>query len=232
MRHTVSVFTIALLVVVGFRATSQAPDVTARSPMEIPADRQADSYAIYFQLLPKGQIEGAEWKRSLWLVEDTTLAAVPAGQPCDPGTGALSLGFNPHRAIQPPADREAEFRSLLADFDAHCHESFEFSADQLHTSLPVRLADAATQKRFEAATVAIQKADAAFIDTSARDDEFAGVAAIHTFSEVYFTPDHHLAMVYTSMWCGGQCGMSRWVVLERKDGQWNLLPWVSSFTVS
>jgi hypothetical protein len=229
MKHTLSAFTVAMIYMVGSRAASQSSEVRRKSSITMPSDRLADSYAIYSHLLPHGQIEGAEWKLTFWLLEETTVATVPADHPCDSGsdTSESVMSSNPHRDIHPPADQETAFRALLADFDAHCHERIQLTADYLHTNLPVHLADQAASKRLEAAEFQTRPSTA----TSAKQNEFAGAAGIHSFSQVYFTPDHSVAMVYTGLWCGGLCGMWRWVVLERKDGQWPL-PWVTSLTVS
>jgi len=230
MKHTLSAFTVALIYMVGSRAVSQSSEVPAQSPITMPSDRRADSYAIYSYLLPHGRIEGAEWKRTFWLVEDTTIATISADQPCDGGsdTPESVMSSSPRRDIHPSADQEAPFRALLADFDAHCHERIQLAADYLRTNLSVHLVDQAASKRFEAAEFQTRPSTA----TPVKQNEFAGAAGIHSFSQVYFTPDHSLAMVYTGMWCGGLCGMWRWVVLEHKDGQWQPLPWVTSFTVS
>jgi hypothetical protein len=63
-------------------------------------------------------------------------------------------------------------------------------------------------------------------------DEFKGAAGMHSFTAVYFNRAHTLAMTEIGMFCGGLCGNWRWVVLERKDGQWQTLPWVTMSMVS
>jgi hypothetical protein len=57
-------------------------------------------------------------------------------------------------------------------------------------------------------------------------DEFKGAAGMHSFTTVYFNSAHTLAMTEIGMYCGGLCGNWRWVVLERTNGQWHILPWV------
>ena len=49
---------------------------------------------------------------------------------------------------------------------------------------------------------------------------------MHSFTTVYFNRAHTLAMTEIGMYCGGLCGNWRWVVLERTNGQWHILPWV------
>jgi hypothetical protein len=57
-------------------------------------------------------------------------------------------------------------------------------------------------------------------------DEFKEAAGMHSFTAVNFNDAHTLAMTEIGMYCGGLCGNWRWVVLERKDGHWQVLPWV------
>jgi hypothetical protein len=237
MKHVVSAFAAAFVLAASPCAVSQSPTATPppaalpQHPIAMPSDREEDAYAIYAQLLPHGLIEWADAKRTFWLVEGTTVATVPADKPCDPAqaTDSLPFGGNPHKDIHAPEERALEFRALLADFDAHCHERIELSGDELRTNLPVHMADEATRKRFEASPFGVKKATE---QDAGNVNEFAGAAGIHSFSQVYFTPDHSLAMVFTGMWCGGLCGMWRWVVLEHKDDPWKPVPWVTSYTIS
>ena len=63
-------------------------------------------------------------------------------------------------------------------------------------------------------------------------DSFKTELPVHHFSEVFFNPNHTLALVDQGMWCGGLCGNATWVALERKGSQWVQLPWVRVFTIS
>ncbi|SEF99421.1 hypothetical protein SAMN05421819_1602 [Bryocella elongata] len=211
------------------RSTEQPPPLPLK-PIAMPADREADSYAIYSQLLPHGLIEWADAERTVWLVEDTTTTSVRSDEPCDPapGEGGGGISMSPNRAIQVPPERELEWRALLADFDAHCHERLALSADRLQPGLPVHLMDEAAMARYRSTRMGVTQEQASQLNAH----EFDGAAGMHSFSEVYFTPDHRLALVHTGMWCGGLCGMWAWVVLEHVDGKWKPLPWVHSFTIS
>jgi hypothetical protein len=55
---------------------------------------------------------------------------------------------------------------------------------------------------------------------------------MHSFTAVYFNRAHTLAMTEIGMYCGGLCGNWRWVVLERANGEWHILPWVHMVTFS
>jgi hypothetical protein len=57
-------------------------------------------------------------------------------------------------------------------------------------------------------------------------------AALHRFTEVFFNANHTLALVEEGMWCGSLCGNWTWVVLERRDGRWQMMPWVNATAVS
>jgi hypothetical protein len=195
-------------VAVAAAAIAQQP-ATAPKPISMPSDRAADSYAIYSLLLPSNAIEGSDAPRTFWLIEDTTLA----------GCG------DPKGAIQAPKGREADLQALVDDCNRHRGEAIALSADGFHTALPVRLADETARKRFRS-SVQFGGADAA------AKAEFDGSAGMHMFSQVYFNPNHSLAMVCFGIYCGELCGQSTWVVLERKDGKWVRLPWAIMSVIS
>lgn len=196
------------LLLVAATALAQEP---GPKPVPMASDRMADSYAIYSQLLPSDAIEWGDAARTVWLVEDATVTQVG----------------NPRKDIKAPAGREADLQALFEDYDRHKDEVISLAANGFHTDLPVRLADAAMQKRFQNPWVP-GPAPGTLVQTP----EFQHVAGMHSFSQVYFNPSHTLAMVYFGMYCGGLCGEWRWVVLERKDGKWVDAPWVHSFMMS
>ena len=180
-------------------------------PIPVPADRAQDSYQIYSQLLKSGPIEWRDADRKQWLIEATT-NAVPLDADC-----AQNTSLSPRGAVQPPQNRQAEWNELLADFDRHCHDVIELDRDLFKTELPVRLLTAADKRRFDP-----QKPPA----------EFADGAGLHQFTQVFFNASHTLAAVKQGMWCGSLCGNWQWVVLERRQNQWVILPWVVTFEVS
>jgi hypothetical protein len=57
-------------------------------------------------------------------------------------------------------------------------------------------------------------------------------AGLHRFTEVFFNANHTLALVEEGMWCGSLFGNWTWVVLERRDGRWQMMPWVNATAVS
>ena len=187
-------------------------------PTLLPGDRPVDSYAIYSQLLKSGPIEWRDVSRTQWLIEDTT-SAIPLDVACHPASGADSMVMNPHEAVKPPEDRQAEWKEVLADFDQHCHDVIQLDQNGFRTELPVRLLNADDKRRF-------------MQDPIKPPAEFADGAGLHLFSEVFFNTNHTLALVEEGMWCGALCGNWTWVVLARGEGRWAMLPWVRTYAIS
>ncbi len=194
-----------LLIVVGLavqKTQGQGNDGSPRvlQPKLMPGDRGADSYTIYSQLLKEGPIEWREVKRSEWLLESTT-SAVPTENPCRPNSEAESSGVNPHFAVKAPQDRQAEWNQVLADYDEHCHDLIQLDRDSFKTELPVHLVNPEDTRKME------DPLKAAPVRAS---------GGMHHFSEVFFNPNHTLALVNQGMWCGGLCGNATWVVLPHR----------------
>lgn len=164
--------------------------------------------------------------RSQWLVEDTT-KAVPLDNPC-----ASGLNMNPHQSINPPQERQRDFAEVLADYDAHCHDRYQLDGSNLRLKLPVRLLDEDARERYVSGVSGYMPPGNDIMRAPPTPDQFKGSAGMHSFTAVFFNRAHTLAMTEIGMYCGGLCGMWRWVVLERKNGEWQVLPWVVSFTVS
>lgn len=190
------------------------PSQTPRyaQPMPMPGDRVQDSYAIYSQLLKTGPIEWRDVDRKQWLILETT-NAVRIDVACD----AENRGMSPRGAVKAPGDRQTEWNEVLADYDQHCHDVIELDRDSFRTELPVRLLNAEDQRRF---------------DPQRPPAEFADGAGLHQFTQVFFNANHSLAAVKEGMWCGSLCGNWMWVVLERRQGRWVMLPWVVLSEVS
>ena len=188
----------------------------------MPPDRAEDSYTIYSQLMPGKEYEPEGWPRKLWLIEETTATLVPPEQSCSPDVpGELE---NPHNAVKAPADREADLQEVLRDFDRHCHERITLTPESFRLPVPFRLLDDASQRRFWESRLAKPG--------QLPSKEFDGAPGLNSFSEVYFNAHHTLAMVFAGQPCGPTCGSWYWVVLEKTDGQWRSLPWVTAMTMS
>jgi hypothetical protein len=207
-------------------AQQPKPSPPEFQPKPMPEDRIADSYAIYSQLLPGNEIEWGDAPRSQWLVEDTT-TAMPPDKPCV--TGDM---MNPHQAITAPQQRQEDFAEVLADYDAHCHDRYQLDASKLQLKLPVRLLDEDARKRYVSGVSRYIPPSNDIMRAPPTPEQFKGAAGMHSFTAVFFNRAHTLAMTEIRMYCGGLCGMSSWVVLEKKNGKWQTLPWVHTFVIS
>jgi hypothetical protein len=186
-------------------------------------DRADDSYVIYAQLLKSGPIEWRGARRKQWLLEATT-NAMPLEVSCAPvaehaGMNRLAGPMEPHTSVQAPPERKTEWDEVLDDYDRHCHDVVQLDASELKTEIPVRLLNDKETQAFRANPIHPPA-------------EFADGAGLHRFTQVYFNAHHTLALVEQGMWCGGLCGNWRWVVLEKKDGEWKPLPWVHTSMIS
>jgi len=204
------------------------PDGEAQLPaVPMPQDRAVDSYRIYSVLLPVGELANPGWSRELWLLSDTTVALVPANQPClpqsaDPGS------MNPHVALQPPPEGMQDFAELLEDFDRRCHERVHLTAESFNLVVPLRLLTQTEQDDF----IRERFDPDAGMEGDLLTARYKGAPGLSRFSEVYFNAHHTVAMVYASGWCGGICAQSFWQVLKFEDGTWKLLGWSSSAIMS
>jgi hypothetical protein len=196
------------------------PQTKALPPIPMPQDRATDSYRIYSIMLPVGELADPGWSRDLWLLSDTTLALVPADQPCL-SQDIDGINMNPHVAVEPPPDQVQDFYEMLADFDRRCHERIQLTPDAFNLVVPLRLLSQAEQdefirKRFD--PNAGSEADALIA-------QYRGAPGLSRFSQVYFNSHHTVAMVYAAGWCGGLCAQSYWQVLGLQDGSWKRLHW-------
>jgi hypothetical protein len=209
--RTFSLVLICIALVAQLRAQPSETPRHAQS-MPMPGDRAQDSYAIYSQLLKGGPIEWRDVDRKQWLIEGTTNAVR-----LDVDCRAENTGMSPRGGVKAPEDRQAEWNEILADYDQHCHDVIELERENFRTDLPVRLLNAEDKRRFDP-----QKPSA----------EFADGAGLHQFTQVFFNANHTLAAVKEGMWCGTLCGNWTWVVLERRQDRWVMLPWIVQSEIS
>lgn len=202
---------------------------TPAAPMA--EDRDA-SYRIYSSLLPLGETASQGWPRGLWLVEDKTVTVVRQDHPCVPPASSNPLGhlddsMNPHFAVHPPDIYQKDFDEILADFDAHCHESTPLDPDPKlwGLSATLRLLTPEEQKEFRS-TRSREPHDQAAVE------KYKGAPALYGFSEVYFNARHTVALVYATHWCGNLCGQGLWIALALENGHWKRLPWNATTWIS
>lgn len=206
---------VLLLTCLGFAALLPGqPDETPHlaQAMPMPGDRAEDSYAIYSQLLKGGPYKWGNGYTKQWLVEGTT-NAIPLGAACNPAPEDPPMEMSPREAVKAPEDRQGEWNEVLADFDRHCHDVIQLEQKGFKTELPVHLLNAEDMRRYRH-------------EAAKPTAEFADAAGLHRFTEVFFNTNHTLALVEADMRCGSLCGHTSWVVLERREGRWEMVQWV------
>jgi hypothetical protein len=191
----------------------------------IPLEKRMESYAIYANLLPNGEMAARQWPHAMWFVRDLTVSPVPGDEPCRPAPGSEGGMMNPHEYIHPTADREQDFKEILEDFDQHCHDHLMLQPDIWHSETPVRLLTPEEQREAQETQFGT-RGDA---DLGAK---YKGASAIFGFSEVYFNAHHTVALVFLTDWCGNLCGHLSWLALALEDGKWKPLPWQMPFGIS
>ena len=196
------------------------------TPQTMPQGRAADSYAIYSDLLPGRQIEWGDVPRTFWLLEAATKAE-PLDRSC-----ATSGMMNPHEAIRAPEKDQTNLAEMLADFDKSCHERYQLDASRFRLKLPLRLLDEQGQKRYAGHVSGYLPPSNNIMQAPPTPEEFKGAAGLHSFTAVYFNHAHTMAMTEIGMYCGGLCGNWRWVVLQRSNGRWTILPWTGMTMMS
>jgi hypothetical protein len=163
----------------------------------------------------------------MWLVQDTTITAIPPDEPCQgkPGATHFESSMNPHVGVHPPEDQRQDFNEILTDFDLHCHDRVALDPHKFTLSPPVRMLNPQQQKAFRISRSGEPKDPAIAA-------KYKGAPALYAFSEVYFNLHHTVALVYATHWCGNLCGEGFWLAFGLKDGKWQPLPWNSTHWIS
>ncbi|HEY0757757.1 MAG TPA: hypothetical protein VGD59_00725 [Acidisarcina sp.] len=204
--------------------------VAPLAPIAMPADRAAESYAIYSSLLPIGEIANAGWEHELWLVEEATTTLASPDRPCSklPGAGDSSWAaqFDPRTAAQPDAAHQHDYAEILDDYFLNCHERIMLDPEAWKTTAPVRLLDRQQQEEFRGSRATFHGKDEAVVA------KYKRASALFAFSRVYFNAHHTVAMVFVSQWCGSLCGEDYWQAVELVDGRWKRLDWATTHGVS
>jgi hypothetical protein len=174
-----------------------------------PADKEKDVYDIYSLLLDHPKTSHGPDNNPRILIAGTTVPGVPS-EPC----------------VRPPKGREAEFQEVLADFQARSATQRKLRP-AFSLAKPYFLLGSEEVSAFEKDHMGIRELG------SARNPQFEGVADLFRLSDVYFNHRRTLALTAVASWCGGLCGLMRWVALEKqKDGGWQELPWISCSAIA
>ena len=115
------------------------------------------------------------------------------------------------KAVVAPAERQAEWKEVLDDFTAHCHDRYLLDASYLRLGLPLHLLGKDAQSRYWQGVAGFMPPKNNIMLAPPTPDEFKGAAGLHSFSAVYFNRKHTLAATYFGMGCGSLCGNWTWV---------------------
>ena len=64
-------------------------------------------------------------------------------------------------------------------------------------------------------------------------ERYPGAEHLLIFSDVFFNRKRTAALVNIDSWCGGLCGVSRWIAFEKGDeGVWQMRPWAQYVAVA
>lgn len=169
----------------------------------MPADRAADSYAIYSMLMP-GQVFSsmAPDQNRQWAIAEVTVNEQDRN-PAIPPQGQLKA----------PPDHVQAFNEAVGDYQAN-----RFVRVQL-TQKPLKV-DHSFVLLAPDQVDALRAAKTSPTATSEEQTQWAGYPGITFFSEVYFDTHHTAALVFMNDWCSHLCAAGSWVYLEKQGGRW------------
>jgi hypothetical protein len=182
---------------------AQGPAPQSSSAIPMPADRAADSYAIYSLLMP-GEIFSsfAPEQTQRWTIADTTVNETDRN-PAVPPEGQLKA----------PPDNVAAFHEAVKDYQTNKYQRVLLTAEPFRINHPFSLLIPAEVDELRLSRTAANP-------NSAVQAKYIGVPGITFFSEVYFNTKHTAALVYINDWCASLCAAGQWVYLEKHKGYW------------
>ena len=194
---------ICALIIACFFAASAGTGVLADSDaIPMPADRAADSYAIYSVLMPGAPFDSlTSLQNQRWAIADTTVS-ISDMVPAVPPEGQLNA----------PEDHPKRFHEAVMDFETHKYQRLQLT-QQFHLAQPYDLMSANQ-------VAELRKAKTAIDAGSALQEKYASYLGITFFSQVFFNAGHTGALVYMNNWCANLCMEGRWVYLEKQGGTW------------
>ena len=174
------------------------------------SEREKDVYAIYSLMLTNPRTSHGADDNERYLIAVTTAPARPL-EPC----------------VDPPRDREGEYREVLVDYDRRKSTSPRElkPAFSIRKSYLLLSADDISEFRKERSLPNASQ--------TRTDQRFRGVTDVFTLSDVYFNQRGTLALTAISSWCGSLCGLYQWKVFERQDtGKWEERHWSTCVVIS
>jgi hypothetical protein len=173
------------------------------------SERDKDSYAIYSLVLAHPETSHGADDNQRYLIAEITASVFPQ-EPC----------------VQPPKEREADFREVLLDYERR-KSTPRLLKPVFSISKPYALLSVSEISEFMKECSSTRNGDVA------SNSQLQGVSDLFTLSDVFFNQDRTLALAGISSWCAPLCGLYQWKVFERVDtGKWQELKWVTCITVS
>jgi hypothetical protein len=170
--------------------------------MPMPADRVADSYAIYSMLMPGAPFDSmAPQQNQRWAIADTTV-----------NISDMNPAIPPEGQLKAPEKHAKGFHEAVRDFETRKNQRIQLT-EQFQLAQPYMLFTASQVDEF-------RKARATVDAGSALQDKYAGYPGVTFFSQVYFSANHHEALVYMNNWCANLCAQGQWIYLEKHGGNW------------
>ena len=200
MLRRLLIFAIAAITVFGTSAPLSTVLADAGA-IPMPADRAADSYAIYSLLMPGAPFDSmSAGQIQKWAIADTTIS-ISDMNPVIPPEGQL----------QAPKEHPKRFHEAVRDYDARKNHRIQLT-NQFNLSQPYDLMDAGQVAELRRAKTAV--------DPGNLQDKYSGYPGITFFSQVYFNSEHTAALVYMNNWCANLCQQGQWIYLEKHSGNW------------
>jgi len=204
MERAIRLFTLMIILCNLVHGTPQAADSSE-------SEKNKDTYAIYSLVLVHPKTSHGADDNERYLIAETTASTFPQ-EPC----------------VQPPKEREADFREVMADYQQRKSTPRKLKP-AFSIGKPYSLLGASEVSEFMKEKERALPSHGDGISNT----RFQGVSDIFTLSDVYFNRRRTLAMTAIWSWCGGLCGRHQWRVFERLDtGEWEERRWVTCITVS
>ena len=170
--------------------------------MPMPNDRAADSYAIYSVLMPGAPFASMNsLTTQKWAIADTTI-----------NISDMNPAIPPEGQLQAPKDHAKGFHEAVRDFEARKYDRIQLT-QQFHLTQSYNLINADQVAELRRAKTAVDAG-------SDLQTKYAAYPGVTFFSEVYFSSNHHAALVYMNNWCANLCQQGQWVYLEKHGGSW------------
>lgn len=168
----------------------------------IPADRAADSYAIYSLLMPGWLFRNAaKGNATRWAIAKQTVTFAE-----------MNPRIDPRGALKPPSGNEKGFHQAVQDFELH---------QNLRYTLQPKLSFGHAYDLLDAQQIhELREAKSSIAPDSRLQSRYAAYPGVTFFSAVYFSNDQKAALVYMNDWCGVLCSQSEWIFLEKKNDHW------------